>query len=75
MTVRKITMGPEDAKEFVQVATGCDFDVDISYNHFTVDAKSILGVLGLDFKQILTVNYNGFNAEFEKFLSRFAIAC
>lgn len=75
MTTRRITMGPEDAREFVRVATDCDFDVDVAYNHYTVDAKSILGVLGLDFKQILTVRYSGFNADFEKFLSRFAIAC
>ena len=75
MTVRKVTMGPAEAKELVQIATKCDFDIDISYNRYTVDAKSILGVLALDFTKVLTISYNGVNEELEKFLSGFAMAC
>lgn len=30
MTERKVTMGPEEARELVQIATKCDFDIDIS---------------------------------------------
>ena len=52
-------------KDFVSAATKCIFDVDISYNSFIVDAKSIIGVLGLNFNQVLTVSYNGYDAEFE----------
>ena len=51
-----------------------DFDIDISYNHYTVDAKSILGVMGLDFRSILTLQYAGYNDEFESYVSRFAVA-
>ena len=29
----------EDVKEFVQAASKCDFDVDISYNRVIIDAK------------------------------------
>ena len=53
----------------------CIFDVDISYNSFIVDAKSIIGVLGLNFNQVLTVSYNGYDEEFERYLSKFAVAC
>ncbi len=75
MTQRRIKLKLDEVKDFVVAASRCDFDVDVSYNRFTVDAKSIVGVLGLDLNRTLTVAYNGYNAEFEKFLSRLAIAC
>lgn len=57
-----------EAKKFVVAATRCDFDIDVYYNRVTIDAKSILGVLSLDLTQVLTVEFNGDNAEFEAFL-------
>lgn len=74
-TVRKVTMGPDEARELVQIATKCDFDIDISYNRYTVDAKSILGVLAMDFSKVLTISYNGISEELEGFLARHAMAC
>ena len=65
----------DEVKDFVAAATRCDFDIDISYNRFVVDAKSIVGVLGLDLNQILTVSYNGYDQEFEDYLNHFALAC
>lgn len=58
----------EEAKRFVTEASRCDFDVDVFYNRFTVDAKSILGVLSLDLARVLTVQMNGENEEFEAYL-------
>lgn len=75
MTVRKVVMGPKEARELVQIASVCDFDIDISYNRYTVDAKSILGVLALDFSKILTISCNGMNDRLEKFLASHAMAC
>lgn len=75
MMQRKIFLRHDEVNEFVKKATKCEFDIDISYNHFTVDAKSILGVLGLDLRQQLTVTCHGYDAEFEKFLGKFALAC
>ncbi|MDO4304892.1 MAG: HPr family phosphocarrier protein, partial [Bacillota bacterium] len=57
MMQRRIKLRLDEVKDFVAAATRCDFDIDISYNRFTVDAKSIVGVLGLDLNQILTVSY------------------
>lgn len=74
MVVRKISLGPVEARELVKVASKCDFDIDISYNRYTVDAKSILGVLALDFSQVLTISYNGTDEKLEAFLSNYAIA-
>lgn len=71
----KIKLRPDEVKDFVSAATKCIFDVDISYNRYIVDAKSIIGVLGLNFNQILTVSYNGYDADFESYLRKFAVAC
>ncbi len=75
MMQRKIKLGLDDVKDFVVTASRCDFDIDISYNRFTVDAKSIVGVLGLDLNRTLTVAYNGYNSEFEKMVNRLAPVC
>ncbi|MEY8356380.1 HPr family phosphocarrier protein [Lachnospiraceae bacterium 54-53] len=58
-----------EAKEFVAAAARCDFDVDVYYNRVIIDAKSILGVLSMDLTQVLTVEFNGKNEEFEAFLT------
>lgn len=58
----------EDVKRFVACAEACDFDIDIYYNRVIIDAKSILGVMSLDLTQVLTVEYDGENAEFERML-------
>ena len=71
----RIKLRPDEVKEFVAAATKCIFDVDISYNRFIVDAKSILGVLGLNFNQVLTVSVNGYDADFEQYLKKFAVVC
>ena len=62
----------DDAKAFVAAATQCDFDIDVYYNRVVIDAKSILGVLSLDLRNVLTVQYNVENEEFEAFLEKMA---
>ena len=75
MTERKIMLRLDEVKDFVDAASRCDFDIDIFYNRYSVDAKSILGVMGLDFRQPLTVRCNGYSEEFDSYLNRFAMAC
>ncbi len=70
----KIKLRPDEVKDFVLAATKCIFDVDISYNSYVVDAKSLIGVLGLNFSQILTVSCHGYDADFESYLNKFAVA-
>ena len=64
--LKTIRLTPEDVKHFVDVASKCDFDID---------AKSFLGVYGLDFTKPLTVSYDGYNDKFEELLRQYAIAC
>ena len=73
--VRTIRLTPNEVQHFVHVASGCEFDIDISYNRYIVDAKSILGVFGLDFTRPLTVTYEGYNSLLEELLNSHAIAC
>ncbi len=71
---KNIMLQPTQVQEFVNAAASCDFDVDIYYNRYVVDAKSILGVFGLDLTKILTVEYSGDNQQFEQYLNSVAIA-
>ena len=64
----------EDVENFVNAAGQCDFDIDISYNRYIVDAKSFLGVYGLDLRRPLKVSYDGYNSEFENLLQSLAAA-
>ncbi|MCM1188781.1 MAG: HPr family phosphocarrier protein [bacterium] len=64
-----------DVQHFVDVTSKCDFDIDISYNRYVVDAKSFLGVYGLDFRAPLNVSYEGYNKDLEELLKKLAIAC
>lgn len=69
MTQRKIRISTiAEAKDFVARASECDFDINIFYNRVIIDAKSILGVLSLDFTKVLTVEFSGENPGFEEFL-------
>lgn len=64
----------EDVTVFVKAADKCDFDIDISYNHILIDAKSFLGVLGLGFSRELTVKYGDKDENFENVLKKYAVA-
>ncbi len=71
---KNIMLRPSQVKDFVNAATKCDFDIDIYYNRYVVDAKSILGVFGLDLTHPLTVEYRGYDQNFEQYLNSLAIA-
>ena len=66
MRKRQIKLNPQQAKEFVTTSSKCDFDIDVFYNRVIIDAKSMLGVLGLDFTKTLTVQYQGYDSNFEQ---------
>ena len=72
----KIYLSPSMVSDFIKVTSKCDFDIDIaSYNKFFVDAKSIVGVLGLDMTHALTICYNGYNEGLESFIAAHRVAC
>ncbi|MDR0948015.1 MAG: HPr family phosphocarrier protein [Lachnospiraceae bacterium] len=73
--VRKIKLKQDQIQHFVNCTSRCDFEIDIYYNSYIVDAKSFLGVYGLDHSKVLTVSYDGYNREFEELLGTLSIAC
>ncbi len=74
MLINKIIcLTVEDVRHFVDAATRCDFDIDVAcigHNRYTVDAKSILGVMGLDLSRKLLVSYSGHDDAFEQYLTQ-----
>ena len=71
---RSIRLRLNEVKDFVEAASRCNFDVDIFYNRYVVDAKSNLGVYALDLTKTLTVSYNGYDPDFEEYLNELAVA-
>ena len=71
---RSIRLRLNEVKDCVEAASRCNFDVDIFYNRYVVDAKSILGVYALDLTKTLTVSYNGYDPDFEEYLNELAVA-
>ena len=61
------------AKEFVRAAAKCDFDIDVYYNRIALDAKSVLGILSLDPRHPITVDFEGEDAELNTVLERYAV--
>ncbi len=59
----------EDAKELVRTTSACDFEIDLTYGSIDVDAKSIMGVLSLDFTHPWNLVYNGKNDRLEAFIN------
>lgn len=72
--IRITHLTPDKVQHFVNVASKCAFDIDISYNRYIVDAKSFLGVYGLDLRRPLKVSYDGYDSDFEELLQRLAAA-
>ena len=70
--INNIKLNIEDARKLVKLANDCDFDVNISSGHILLDAKSILGVMALDFRNALQVSFYGDNPELISFLEMHA---
>ena len=64
----------EDIKEFVTAAGKCDFDIDVFYKRAVIDAKSILGMLGVGLRNDIVVRYGGNDEQFENVIDKFTRA-
>lgn len=61
-------------REFVELTSKCEFDVDLVSDRYTVDAKSLLGIYSLKLSNPLQVVMYGDNTEdFEKALEKYKI--
>ena len=73
----KIKLKYNDLKEFIKTTESFESDIDIIKGRYVVDAKSLLGVLSLDFTQPTTVVIHSVNEDeivrFYDEMKRFAI--
>ena len=73
----KIKLKYEDLKEFIKITTSFESNIDIIKDRYVVDAKSLLGVLSLDFTQPTMVVIHSVNEDeivrFYDAMKRFAI--
>ena len=63
-----------EVKDFVEQTSKCDFDVDILNNRYIVDGKSMTEILSMDLKKDLIVSYDGYNADLEQTIKKYAVA-
>ena len=74
-TVKVIRLSDMDeVKDFVRAAGGCDFDIDVKCDRTFIDAKSLLGMIGLGLQNDLQVCYGGKNENFENLVDKFSLA-
>ena len=65
---------PEKAERLCHILSDFYGPFDLARGSYTVDGKSILGVLALDLGKVLTVKCHGEDAAFEDFLQKYAVA-
>lgn len=63
-----------DVKDFVNIVSKYDFDVDLTSGRYVVDAKSIMGIFSLDLSKPIKVEIREPNCEeFMKEVSKFIV--
>lgn len=45
----------QDIREFVEIVTKFEFEIDLSCGRYVVDAKSIMGIFSLDLMSTITL--------------------
>ncbi len=75
MKIVKIRLTQVDqVREFVELTSNCNYDVDLVSDRYTVDAKSLLGIYSLDLSNPLqVVIYGDDSEEYEKALEKYKI--
>ena len=63
-----------DVKDFVNIVSKYDFDVDLTSGRYVVDAKSIMGIFSLDLSKPIKVEVHDDNCDaFIKELTKFIV--
>ena len=59
----KIKLKYEDLKEFIKITTSFESNIDIIKDRYVVDARSIMGIMSLDFTQPTMVVIHSVNED------------
>lgn len=77
MNGTKINLKYDDLKEFIKTTESFESDIDIIKGRYVVDARSIMGIMSLDFTQPTMVVIHSVNEDeivrFYDAMKRFAI--
>ena len=73
----KIKLKYEDLKEFIKITTSFESNIDMIKDRYVIDARSIMGIMRLDFTQPTMVVIHSVNEDeivrFYDEMKRFAI--
>ena len=65
----KIKLKYEDLKEFIKITTSFESNIDMIKDRYVIDARSIMGIMSLDFTQpTMVVIHSSNEDEIVKFL-------
>ena len=63
MNGTKINLKYDNLNEFIKITTSFESNIDMIKDRYVIDAKSLLGVLSLDFTQPTTVVIHSVNED------------
>ena len=61
----------EEVCDFVRAAGRCDFDIDITDQSAVIDAKSIMGIFGLELSKPLRLEIEDWKEEYAAVIERY----
>ena len=71
----KIKLKYEDLKEFIKITSSFESDIDIVKGRYVIDAKSLMGILSLDFSKDISIVIHSENedeiAKFNETMKKF----
>ena len=59
----KIKLKYDDLKEFIKITTSFESNIDMIKDRYVIDARSIMGIMSLDFTQPTTVVIHSVNED------------
>ena len=62
-TIKVSLFSNTDVKDFVNIVSRYDFDIDLVSGRYVVDAKSIMGIFSLNLRSPITLVAHSENAE------------
>lgn len=62
-TIKVSLFSNTDVKDFVNIVSKYDFDIDLVSGRYVVDAKSIMGIFSLDLTKPIQVDLHTDNAD------------
>ncbi len=62
-TFNVLLSSTNDVKNFVNIVTKYDFDIDLTSGRYVVDAKSIMGIFSLDLSKPIKIEIHSDNCD------------